>query len=209
MNHPTREEWMSYLYGETHGAERVALVRHLAECARCREQVEQWQGVRRGLDAWRLAKAPRVTLSRGFVPVLRWAVAAGFMVIVAFGVGRATGPRTVDAGGLREELLVELNDRVREQVAESASAVLAAAESRLRVLLSEFVQAYEERRSVDMSTVLAAVQELETGWASDYLSLRKDLETVALHSDVGLRRTRQDLIRLTDYNRPERTVMER
>jgi hypothetical protein len=114
----------------------------------------------------------------------------------------------VDAGALREELLVELNDLVREQVAESASAVLAAADSRSRVLLNEFVQAYEERRAADMRTVLATVQELESGRTADYLSLRKDLETVALHSDVGLRRTRQDLIRLADFSRPERTVME-
>ncbi len=56
MKHPTREEWMAYLYGELDGAKRAAVRRHLAECAECRGEVAVWRGAIEEMDKWPLAK---------------------------------------------------------------------------------------------------------------------------------------------------------
>ena len=54
MNHPTREEWMSYLYDELNASERANLKTHLRGCAECAAKVSDWQAARTNLDAWQL-----------------------------------------------------------------------------------------------------------------------------------------------------------
>jgi hypothetical protein len=67
-------------------------------------------------------------------------------------------------------------------------------------LLAQVLKACEEGRAEDARTFFTALERLDAQRAMDYVALRKDLETVALYSDVGLRQTRQDLIRLADYS---------
>ncbi len=46
MNHPTREEWMSYLYDELTAEEHSGLAAHLAVCPECKTRFSG------GFDDW-------------------------------------------------------------------------------------------------------------------------------------------------------------
>jgi hypothetical protein len=65
--------------------------------------------------------------------------------------------------------------------------------------MREFVDLYQSDRSAANQAISTAISRLDTA----FLSLRKDLETVALNSDVGLRHTQQQLVRLADYTQAD------
>jgi len=48
------EELVSYLYGETGGAENTAFEAHLQSCAGCAEELEAFSGVHFSIDDWKL-----------------------------------------------------------------------------------------------------------------------------------------------------------
>ena len=62
--------------------------------------------------------------------------------------------------------------------------------------MREFVELYESDQSAANQAISTALSRLDAA----FFSLRKDLETVALNSDVGLRQTHQQLVRLADYS---------
>ena len=100
MNHPTREEWMSYLYGEISAGERAGLTAHLQSCPDCKAAINDWQMARKKLDAWHVrscrAESPAWRAFNVFaVPAFKWAAAAAVMLAVGFGAGRLT-PATTD-----------------------------------------------------------------------------------------------------------------
>ena len=70
-------------------------------------------------------------------------------------------------------------------------------------LMGEFAQAADEKRAADQQTLLQTVQQLDTSRQSDILSLRKDLETVALFTDDGLKKTEAQLFQLATYSQPQ------
>jgi anti-sigma factor RsiW len=201
MNHPDQHEWISYLYGEVDTNSRSRLRSHLAACETCRAHLEEWQRVRRRLDAWKLP-LNLATRQKGwsFPQLMRWAAAAMFMITLGFALGRFSGPSPQAVAALREELHGELTQLVEAQVAESGTATLAAAREQITLAMREFVDFYQAERSADNQAISTALTRLDTVRTADFLSLRKDLETVALNSDVGLRQTRQQLVRLADYS---------
>ena len=90
MNHPTREEWMSYLYDELTAEEHSSLAAHLAVCPDCKARINDWRAAGRNLDAWQLPARPaRVPLQR---PMVRWAAAAALILGIGIGVGRFATP---------------------------------------------------------------------------------------------------------------------
>src|SRR3989442_1787170 len=96
MNHPTREEWMSYLYDELTAEDHSSLAAHLAVCPDCKTRVSDWRSARKNLDAWQLPARPgRVPFQR---PLVRWAAAASLMIGIGFGVGRFATPACVARG---------------------------------------------------------------------------------------------------------------
>jgi hypothetical protein len=203
MNHPSCEEWVAYLYKELNGAQRATLTAHLAECPACRQQVEDWRVTRRQLDRWQIVPADARPLpSRQWYPALRWAVTALLLITAGFAFARMTGPADVDVAALRVELRDELIEAIREPMESSAAATLATANNQTRELFEEFALGYQADRAADHAVILTALQELESRRATDFVSLRKDLETVAVHSDFEFRRTQQDLIRLADFTIP-------
>jgi len=56
MNHPSREEWMSYLYDELNADQSANLQAHLHTCPDCKSKVNEWQAARSGHDEWRVPK---------------------------------------------------------------------------------------------------------------------------------------------------------
>jgi len=125
MKHPSSEEWMDYLYGETPAARRTALKAHLADCVECRGQVDHWRGAMKALDEWRLPSGGRRRRGGVLRTVGRWAVAAVLLMALGYGVGQVTALGRPDRERLRQELeaglRVSLGDEIRAEVREELS----------------------------------------------------------------------------------------
>jgi hypothetical protein len=196
MKHPNQEQWVAYLYRETDPTSRTELQAHLATCDVCRAQLAQWQSVQQHLNAWELPKPnliSRPTKILTFPGFLRWAAAAMITVALGFALGRSTVSGNSQAiAALREQLRDDLN--------QSFDARLAAAQHETAAAIRQLAELTQSARFADNQAISAALSQLDATHTAEFLSLRKDLETVALNSDVGLRQTRQQLVRLADYN---------
>jgi len=181
MNHPIDETWMSYLYGELESTERADLARHLRDCADCRAKLDAWQEARTDLDAWELPlKRARPMIAQ---PAFKWAAAAVIMLSAGFIVGRLTSA-AVDVGKMRAAIEPQMRQEFRQELAQS---------------LGEFAQALETKRIADGRAMYAAVEKLDSQRVADYVSLKRDLDTVAVLTDASLRNTEQQLVQLADY----------
>ena len=208
MNHPTREEWMSYLYDELSSEEQSSLAAHLAVCPDCKTRVNDWRAARRNLDGWQLpARQARLPLQG---PLMRWAAAAALMIAIGFGVGRFATPATANAGRIRaaiepeirQQLRQEFTQLLRDELDKTASATLAASGEQTKHWVEDYAQALETKRTEDSQAIYAALNKLESQRLADFVSLKKDVDTVAWWTDAGLRRARQELVQLADYTQP-------
>ena len=175
MNHPTREEWMSFIYDEMNAQERVTLATHLQDCAGCAAQVKQWQSATTELDAWQFRPARRETRSHAAVtrPLIQWAAAAVILLVASFVFGR------LGAASVGKNLRVAIEPEIRRQLG----------------------QEFEAKRVEDARAFYAALEKLDAQRIADYVSLKKELDTVAVLTDVGLRNTEQELAQLADNSR--------
>jgi len=210
MNHPTSEEWMSYLYDEMEATGRARLTGHLDGCAQCRAKVAAWQGAQKNLDEWRLGphRARKTTvLAR---PWLKWAAAIVLFAGVGFSAGRFSMARPVDPQKLRAEiepqlrqqLRAELVQTMREELDKSAAATLVASREQTRGMLADYAQKIENARANDNSAISAALDRLDSQQADDYVSLKKQLDTVAVMTETGLRRTENQMVELAGMTTP-------
>lgn len=168
MNHPNREELAEFLYDELSPSRREEVADHVETCDACRTTIESWRGVRTNLAAWKLPDALR-GLTRGHrgAGALRWAAAAAVLLGTGYGLARVTAPKPADLAGLRAELARDVRQEVRQE------------------LTSEFAR-YTANQNVQQrefqEAVVQAMTLLETRQVADNTSLRKDVETVALHA---------------------------
>jgi anti-sigma factor RsiW len=174
MNHPKPEDCVQYLYGEIKPDLRRQLKEHLDGCAECREELQSWKRSLHQLDAWKL---PR-TSSRldAVTPFLKWAVAALLVLGLGFGFGRLSASR------------VDL-EKVRAQV-----------EPEIRREFAEML-----RQAIDKSsatTLAQAQRQAEEVGATYYALLKKDLDTVAINTDVSLQQAQRELMQVADYKQP-------
>lgn len=217
MNHPTNEEWMSYLYDEADAKERARLAGHLQECADCQAKAGEWQALRRSLDGWRLE--PRRTARQTPVPKLvrpwlKWAAAAALIAGLGFSAGRFWTPGQVDAQKLRarlepelrQQLRAELVQTLREELNKSAAETLAAASEQSHKMLADYAGKIENARAADNSVISAALDRLDSQQANDYVLLKKQLDTVAVLTDAGLRQTENQMVELAGITTPRQAV---
>ncbi|MDB6021401.1 MAG: putative transrane anti-sigma factor [Pedosphaera sp.] len=189
LNHPQREEWMAWLYGEVSRREKTALAAHLSTCSACRAEVQRWQSAMQALDAGKTesfrppARAPQ--------PLLKWAVAAAFVLAVGFGAGWLASPATADTRALRASLKSELR-----------SELLAELKQQQEAQFVKFVRDTETARALDNKTVLDAVANFNAARKSDYASLREELETVAVHTQNSLQSEQQQIVTLASFSQP-------
>jgi len=218
MNHPTREEWVPYVFGEATAEVRRRLSAHLESCPECRAEIEGWQRSRLRLEAWKLPKP--VKRAEAPAPVLRWAVAAAVVLGLGLVIGRITAPAPADVNWLRTEIAASVKSalatefqRELAQAHSQTSNVLAALEVRLaelseiesRQLLSSFLEVFEHAREQDLQATLSVLERIEREHAAAYVALRKDLETVASMTDDELRLARSRMIELAADLRPRPT----
>jgi len=207
MNHPTREEWMSYLYDELSAGEHGRLAAHLAVCPDCEARVIEWRVARKDLDAWKLpAKRARVVRAR---PLIKWAAAAAIVLAAGFGVGRITSA-TADAEKvriaiepeIRQQLRREFVQLLRDELQKTTSTTLTGSMEQTRQLLGQFANAIEAKRTEDSQAISAALNKLESQRVADFVSLKKDVDMMAVLTEAGLRRAQQQLVQLADYTQP-------
>jgi hypothetical protein len=189
MNHPKLEEWVPYLYGETEPEARRQLRAHLKGCSECRDQVQSWKRCLGRLDAWKLpGMKPRLEAA----PVVKWAAAAVVVLCIGFALGHSGAARpdlnklraTLEPQ-LRRQLKEEMAQLARDEVNKASSAILLGAGQQTEKLLAAYAIASESTRADDMDRL--------------YLLLKREVDTVAVNTDAGLRQTEQQLVRLAGY----------
>ena len=217
MNHPTNEDWMSYLYDEVDATERARLTGHLQDCPQCQTKVNAWQTAQKNLDGWQLEsrraarKAALPVLAR---PWLKWAAAAAVVAGIGFGAGRFSTAGSVDPQKfraemepqLRQQLRAELVQTMQEELKKSAAATLAASREQSRQMLADYAGKIESARAEDNSLISAALDRLDSQQTDDYVSLKKQLDTVAVLTDAGLRRTENQMVELAGMATPNQAA---
>jgi Putative zinc-finger len=199
MNHPKREAWVPYLFGEAKPEARKELQQHLQSCPVCRAEIDSWKHSLDLLDAWQLPRAARPR--EAFSPVFRWAVAAA--VVLVLGVGFTLGRLTPFGGDqaklremiepqIRQELRAEFVQMLHQELAKTA-ATLEATGEQTKNWLAQYARSVDARIETERAERLA-----------DCLSLKKDVDTIAINADAGLRNTEQKLAQLADYRQPAR-----
>lgn len=194
---------MPLLSGEADGETKRRLEDHLQSCGECAAQVQGWRRTMGRLDAWTLPKARR---ERSFpVQPVAWAAAAA-IVIGAFVAGRFTAPG-LDAEKLRTELKSELGAEIQQgfaRAAESSATALANLETRLaaattrnqKEMAAQFVEYIAAARAEDRETAGALLTKLQSQYNTDFVLLRRDLETLASTTDEEIANARQKLMQL-------------
>ena len=198
---------MSYLYDELSAGEHGRLAAHLAVCPDCEARVIEWRVARKDLDAWKLpAKRARVVRAR---PLIKWAAAAAIVLAAGFGVGRITSA-TADAEKvriaiepeIRQQLRREFVQLLRDELQKTTSTTLTGSMEQTRQLLGQFANAIEAKRTEDSQAISAALNKLESQRVADFVSLKKDVDMMAVLTEAGLRRAQQQLVQLADYTQP-------
>ena len=203
MNHPERGNWVPFLDGEVTPDVRQQLRTHLEVCAECRDELEHWKRSLARLDAWKLPRSRKP--AELLVPVLKWATAAALVVGVGFAIGRTTAGGSNNAKEhaalklqIKQELQQELAQLAREEVSRATPATLAAARSEANKLLAAYATNLETQRDTDNQVIRTALERLQ----AQNISLKRELDTVAVNTDVGLQQTEQQLAQLAVYKQP-------
>lgn len=210
MNHPKREEWIPLLFGEADAETRGRLEAHLKTCGACGAEVNGWRRSIGRLGAWKLPKAQKFSRTLPMQP-LAWAAAAA-VVMAAFGIGRFSAP-ALDAQQLREELKSELSAEIQQglaRVSSDSSNALAHLEFQLasasvnnsKQLANEFVQVIDAMRADDRQATEALFDKLQKQYTTDFVMLRRDLETLASTTDEEIASARLKLYQLASNQNP-------
>jgi|ERR1044071_2405053 anti-sigma factor RsiW len=206
MNHPTREEWVPYVFGEAKSDVRQQLNAHLRNCPDCRQEIESWKASLKLLDSWKL---PRISKPAPvYAPFFNWAAAAAMIMLLGFGIGRLTARADVQKvraaiePELRRELTQEIARLTREEISKSASATLATAGQQTDQAMAVLAKAIEDTRAEDNRSIYAALDRIESDGFAQFVSLKRDVDTLAVNTDAGLRNTAQELVQLADYKQP-------
>jgi hypothetical protein len=210
MKHPKPEEWIPYFYDECSPEEAASMKAHLEECAECSSKLEKWRTVGDDLKKWK-PNSPRVEPGRTLAG-WKWAAAAALLISVGFGLGRGTSRREMN---LAVEKAVEARcELVQAKAAPNnlsnmvSGLVLAELEKqepvrikqqfeREKEITSQFAGLLQRTREEDQKEVLAMISEISTKGSTEYISLRKDLETLAATADEEIRFSKQRLLQLT------------
>lgn len=209
MNHPRREEWIPLLCGEADAETARRLEAHLRECAECAREVNGWRRTMGRLDDWKLPKTARPSRRLPVQP-MAWAAAAA-IVFGAFVAGRFTASH-LDVGKLRAELKSELSAEIQQgfaKVSEDSATAIANLELRLasvnadnnKQLASHFIEIIEGLHDGDRKATEALFAKLEKQYTTDFVLLRRDLETLASTTDEEIEDARAKLYQLASIQK--------
>jgi hypothetical protein len=207
MKHPTPEELVSWVYGETSGCAKRELQAHVNECAECRAQVDLWRATTHALD-----DLPAPVARRRWMPVtVPWQWAAAAALFVALGLVLDRFAFAADEAKLRAAMQAEMQQQIaaaKEQIAqefqrrhdESITQIAAAAEAKMALnnqkLAEEFTIALQQARAADRADYLSALRELGAKHDVEVATLKRGIETVVALADYGFEATEQRFAQL-------------
>lgn len=161
MTHPTREEWMAYLYGELDTQKETTLKSHLQECPQCEHEVAAWRGAMAALDMWQLPGNHKSAFRLRQVTrrAVRWAAAAALLIAAGYVAGRVSAPRPLD----REQLFVSLKSSLEpairlslaEQTKRDMGLALASNNARFSKELAQFKEKLNAQHRRDLNEFAA------------------------------------------------------
>jgi anti-sigma factor RsiW len=211
MNHPSNEQWMSYCYDELPKGERTELSAHLKTCAECADKVRGWDLVRKRMNISKVTRTARRT-ARGtaepFTPmVLKWAAAVA-VVCLAVALGRFSAARqnSAAAAELKAQLRAEFSQMLQNESHSIKAAALAESDQRMKELFKTF--ATEIAGKKELQAIYAALDKVDSQRASDFVALKKELDTLAVNADAELRTTERHLLELTAFARSTASPQE-
>ena len=180
MNHPTREELLEFLDEELSLERQTEVSGHLLACDECRGQAASWRAARAALASWELParSQPALRTSYRAAPRGRWhrAVAAAALVAAGFGLALLSAPSWNSARN-RAELASEIRRHLQEE---------------LHAELAKFAASQESQQEEFLTALNGRFDQLELQWLVDYAELRRDVETLAIGTQEGLRRLAGD-----------------
>jgi hypothetical protein len=217
MKHPQREEWVPFLFGEATPDAQKNLTAHLEHCPECATELAAWRRSLGRLDHWRLPEPARRPAA---APAFRWAMAAAIVLGLGFGLGWLSKPSAPDAAELRAQIEASVKsalaldlrheisaeiERTSSQAQGPSSDALAALEVRLarasetglRQMLQGLTDVLNNAREEDRHVLATLLDQLQEQRTTDYVSLRKDLETLATLTDDEIRQARLKLNQLS------------
>lgn len=197
VNHPRTEEWMAYLYGEIAPERKHELHEHLAQCAGCGQQLNQWRASMKSLDAWELPPLRRKAKAWQPVTLLKWAAVAAIVLCAGYAVGRMNSGNAREVAELKASV-VQLTRQINQPAsAADNQAITLSKQTRdeLVQLLADYSKLNEEQRAEDRRVVGLALREMDLRVGK----LRAELETVALNTESGFRQTKEGLTTLASY----------
>ena len=161
---------MAYLYREVSRKQKNALAAHLKECGQCRAEVENWQGSMSALDTGKT----EVFRARPFFaqPLIKWGIAAAFILLAGFGAGRLSAP-SANAAAIKSQLRSELLAEIKQQQDAQYTA---------------FKLETEKKRLADNKALVAA-----------FTAFRNDLERVAVSTQDSLQSEQQQIVTLASF----------
>ena len=200
---------MEWLYEELPRERHAALQAHLSSCAQCDSQMTAWKGAMENLDGWSVLEPSagaraREWWSRG----AKWAAAA-VLVIAAFLAGRTNTSNLSAAvqkevAGQMQSARAELATNLKQTLTTHLDSVAASNRVEVARLFGDLAATINEGRTADQQNVLAALKEMDARWLAIYASFRRELETVAILTETGLKDTQQQLVQMTDFNQAPR-----
>ena len=201
---------MEWLYEELPRERHAALEAHLTSCAQCESQVRTWKGAMENLDGW------DVTASRESNPAhawwtksWKWAAAAAVLVAAGFLAGRANSTPSsaqlsaavqTEVAGQMQAARAELATNLKQTLTSHFDSVAESNRVEFARLFADLTTTINEGRAADQQNVIATLKEMDARWLAIYASFRRELETVAILTETGLKDTQQQLVQMTDFN---------
>ena len=222
--HPSNKTWMEYLYGECNLDVQKSLKSHLTHCPSCQRQVELWRNMQHDLSSWKIGNPSPQWVRQKIDSWLRWGIAALLVLGIGILIGRTTYPG-IDKVALIREIIPQIQEAiVNKSKLEPSAAIEAQALVKLKSeFLSEITQAYQEQTATIAAKLVADHQEksiaqliemldrrqtanfaylttylenLEKQYDASLISIRKDLETLALTTENEFWKSRRNISQL-------------
>ena len=135
------------------------------------------------------------------------------LVVAGFVAGRANStpsPAQLSAAvrsevaGQMQAARTELATNLKHTLVSHFDSIAESNRAEVARLFGDLTATINEGRAADQQNVLAALKETDARWLSIYASFRRELETVAILTETGLKDTQQQLVQMTDFNESPR-----
>jgi hypothetical protein len=118
-------------------------------------------------------------------PLLKWGIAAAFILAVGFGAGRLASPAAADTASFRASLKSELRAELMAELTKQQDDQFAA-----------FRLDADKKRRLDNSAIFAELGKMQLDHQVDLVALRRHLETVAVETQNSLQYEQQQIVNL-------------